>query len=179
MLVEEAEPLHKITIIPRGRSLGSTMQLPERDRYLDGRQKLMSMLTLFMGGRVAEELVIGDITSGASSDLKEATRIARLMVCSWGMSDLGPQTFGANEELLFLGREVSRQQDYSEETARKIDSEVSRLLRESYESAKRLITGHREALDTLAKALLERETLDGEEARAMLAASLHDPLPKG
>jgi cell division protease FtsH len=173
MLVEESEPLHKITIIPRGRSLGSTMQLPEKDRYLDGRRKLMSMLTLFMGGRVAEELVIGDITSGASSDLKEATRIARLMVCSWGMSEtLGPQTFGANEELLFFGREVSRQVDYSEDTARKIDAEVSRLLRESYEQAKELIVGHRDALDTLAKALLEKETLDGEEARAMLAASL-------
>ncbi len=173
MLVEESEPLHKITIIPRGRSLGSTMQLPEKDRYLDGRRKLVSMLTLFMGGRVAEELVIGDITSGASSDLKEATRIARLMVCSWGMSEvLGPQTFGANEELLFFGREVSRQVDYSEDTSRKIDAEVSRLLRESYEQAKALIVKHREALDTLAKALLERETLDGEEARAMLAASL-------
>ena len=173
MLVEEAEPLHKITIIPRGRSLGSTMQLPEKDRYLDGRRKLMSMLTLFMGGRVAEELVIGDITSGAASDLKEATRIARLMVCSWGMSEaLGPQTFGANEELLFFGREVSRSQDYSEETARRIDAEVGRLLHESHESAKQLIMKHRDALDTLAKALLERETLDGEEARAMLAASL-------
>jgi cell division protease FtsH len=173
MLVEESEPLHKITIIPRGRSLGSTMQLPEKDRYLDGRRKLKSMLTLFMGGRVAEELVIGDITSGASSDLKEATRIARLMVCSWGMSEtLGPQTFGANEELLFFGREVSRQVDYSEDTARKIDAEVSSLLRASYEQAKALIVKHREALDTLAKALLEKETLDGEEARAMLAASL-------
>jgi cell division protease FtsH len=179
MLVEEAEPLHKITIIPRGRSLGSTMQLPEKDRYLDGRRKLMSMLTLFMGGRVAEELVIGDITSGAASDLKEATRIARLMVCSWGMSELGPQTFGANEELLFFGREVSRSQDYSEETARRIDSEVSRLLRESHAAAKGLISSHREALDTLAKALLERETLDGEEARAMLAASLHPAQPEG
>jgi cell division protease FtsH len=173
MLVEESEPLHKITIIPRGRALGSTMQLPEKDRYLDGRRKLMSMLTLFMGGRVAEELVIGDITSGAASDLKEATRIARLMVCSWGMSDLlGPQTFGANEELLFFGREVSRSQDYSEETARKIDSEVNRLLSESHEKAKQLIMQHRDALETLALALLERETLDGEEARAMLAASL-------
>jgi cell division protease FtsH len=139
----------------------------------------MSMLTLFMGGRVAEELVIGDITSGAASDLKEATRIARLMVCSWGMSELGPQTFGANEELLFFGREVSRSQDYSEETARRIDSEVSRLLRESHAAAKGLISSHREALDTLAKALLERETLDGEEARAMLAASLHPAQPEG
>jgi cell division protease FtsH len=179
MLVEEAEPLHKITIIPRGRSLGSTMQLPERDRYLDGRRKLMSMLTLYMGGRVAEELVIGDITSGAASDLKEATRIARLMVCSWGMSEMGPQTFGANEELLFMGREVSRSQDYSEETARRIDAEVSRLLQESHATAKRLIGGHRAALDTLAKALLERETLDGEEARTMLAASLTRPPSEG
>ncbi len=180
LLVEESEPLHKITIIPRGRALGSTMQLPEKDRYLDGRRKLKSMLILFMGGRVAEELVIGDITSGAASDLKEATRIARLMVCSWGMSEaLGPQTFGANEELLFLGREVSRQQDYSEETARKIDAEVSALLQEGHAQARALLERHRAALDAVAQTLLERETLDGEDVKKILAASNPAPRTEG
>jgi len=172
LLVAESEPLHKITIIPRGRALGATMQLPEKDRYLDGRRKLKSMLVLFMGGRAAEELVIGDITSGAASDLKEATRLARLMVCNWGMSEtLGPQTFGANEELMFLGREVARQQDYSEETARTIDAEVGRLLRESHDEALALLRKYRAVLETIAQALLERETLDGEEVRRILAAA--------
>ncbi|HEY8241686.1 MAG TPA: ATP-dependent zinc metalloprotease FtsH, partial [Kiritimatiellia bacterium] len=117
-LVEEAEPLHKVTIIPRGQALGATMQLPEKDSYTQGRKKLASMLAGLMGGRAAEELACSDITTGAQSDLKQATRIARLMVCDWGMSpELGPQSYGDREELLFLGREVSRNQDYSEATA--------------------------------------------------------------
>jgi len=164
-LVEESEPLHKITIIPRGVAyLGATMQLPEKDRYMEGRNKLVGMLTGLMGGRVAEELAFGDITSGASSDIKEATRIARLMICDWGMSEqLGPQTFGQSQELMFLGRDITRNQDYSEETARKIDVEVSALLAESHDRATEILTVNRDKLENIATLLLERETLDGRD----------------
>jgi cell division protease FtsH len=164
-LVEESEPLHKITIIPRGVAyLGATMQLPEKDRYMEGRVKLKGILAGLMGGRVAEEIVFSDITSGAASDLKEGTRIARLMVCDWGMSEhLGPQTFGENQELMFLGRDISRRQDYSEETAQRIDAEVNALLRESYERAKGILTSNRDKLDMIANCLLENETLDGRD----------------
>ena len=169
-MVEESEPLHKITIIPRGVAyLGATMQLPEKDRYIEGRIKLFGILTGLMGGRVAEELFFEDITSGASSDLKEATRIARLMVCDWGMSsELGPQTFGENKELMFLGREINRTQNYSEATAVKIDSEISRLLRETHTHAKEILEENRDKLEMIANALLERETLDGRDVEDIL-----------
>ncbi len=162
-MVAESEPLHKITIIPRGVAyLGATMQLPEKDRFMEGKIKLTSILTSYMGGRVAEELVFDDITSGARSDLKEATRIARLMICDWGMSnDLGPQTFGDHEELMFLGRQVNRHQDYSEDTAQKIDAEINGLLRRCRDEATRLLTENRDKLDQIAELLLERETIDG------------------
>lgn len=170
VLVEESEPLHKITIIPRGTAyLGATMQLPEKDRYMEGRKKLEGILATLMGGRTAEELVFGDITSGARSDLKQATRLARLMVCEWGMSEaLGPQTFGAHEELLFLGREVSRSQDFSEDTARRIDAEVNRLLREAHAMAQRILSEGREKLELIARTLLERETMDGREVEEIV-----------
>ena len=173
LMVEESEPLHKITIIPRGTAyLGATMQLPEKDRYMEGRLKLNGILATLMGGRVAEEMVFGDITSGARSDLKQATRLARLMVCDWGMNqDLGPQTFGNHEELLFLGREISRSQDYSEDTARKIDAEISRLLRNSYARAKMILETHRDKLDLITKFLLERETLDGRDVEDLMKHS--------
>ncbi len=165
LCVEESEPLHKITIIPRGVAyLGATMQLPEKDRYMEGRTKILGILCGLMGGRTAEELVIGDVTWGASSDLKEATRLARHMVCDWGMSEsLGLQTFGENEELMFLGREVSRKRDFSEETARKIDSEVSSILQACHRRAREILTSRRDTLDTIATVLLERETLDGSD----------------
>ena len=164
-LVEESEPLHKITIIPRGVAyLGATMQLPEKDRYMESRTKLFGIVSGLMGGRVAEEEVFGDITSGARSDLKESTRIARLMICDWGMSaGLGPRSFGENQELMFLGREVNRSQDYSEETARRIDREIDGLLRQCYERAQEIIRTHREKLELIATRLLERETLDGRD----------------
>jgi cell division protease FtsH len=169
-LVEKSEPLHKITIIPRGTAyLGATMQLPEKDRYMEGLLKLKGMLAGLMGGRVAEELVFGDISTGAGNDLKQATHLARLMICNWGMSrELGPQTFGAQEELLFLGREVARNQDFSEETSRRIDQEVNQLLREAYERAREIIQARRAELDLTAKLLLERETLDGRDIEEIL-----------
>ena len=169
-LVEESEPLHKITIIPRGVAyLGATMQLPEKDRYMEGRTKLLGILCGLMGGRVAEKLVFGDITSGAASDLKEATRLSHLMVCNWGMSDeLGPQTFGQNQELMFLGREVQRTQDYSEATAQRIDKEVSHLLDTAYERAMSILTEHRDKLNMIAEMLLEQETLDGRDVEEIV-----------
>jgi cell division protease FtsH len=170
LFVEESEPLHKITIIPRGTSyLGATLQLPEKDRYIESRTKLVGMLTTLMGGRVTEEIVFGDVTSGDSSDLRHATKLARLMVCDWGMSrTLGPQTFGVHEELMFLGREISRQQDFSEDTARRIDAEVNELLRACHARAKAIIESHRESVELVAKTLLEKETLDGREVEDLV-----------
>ncbi len=163
--VEKSEPLHKITIIPRGTSyLGATMQLPEKDRYTESLLKLKGTLAGMLGGRAAETLMFGDITTGAGNDLKQATHLARLMVCNWGMSEaLGPQTFGTQEELLFLGREVARNQDFSEDTARRIDAEVNAMLREAYARALDILREHRATLETLARLLLERETLDGRD----------------
>ncbi len=166
--MEESEPLHKVTIIPRGQSLGSTMQLPVKDQYTQSRRKLLSMLAVFMGGRAAEEIACSDITTGAQNDIMQATRIARAMVCEWGMSDiLGPQAFGANQDVVFIGKEVARQQEMSEETARKVDAEVSRLINESYDKARSILIERRAWLDLLAKALIEWETLDGEEVLAL------------
>ncbi|HMP90879.1 MAG TPA: ATP-dependent zinc metalloprotease FtsH [Kiritimatiellia bacterium] len=166
--VEEAEPLHKVTIIPRGQSLGSTMQLPVKDQYTQSRRKLLSMLAVFMGGRAAEEIACSDITTGAQNDIAQATRIARAMVCEWGMSDtLGPQAFGGNHEVMFLGKEVSRQQEMSEETARKVDAEVNRLIHEAYEKARSILIEKRDRLELLTNALMEWETLDGLEVEEL------------
>jgi cell division protease FtsH len=146
------------------------MQLPEADRYMEGRKELTGMIAGLMGGRVAEELFRDDITSGAASDFQEATRIARAMVCNWGMSEeLGPQSFEQNEELMFLGREFKRTQEYSEETAKKIDSEVHRLLAEGHNRAKKIIDENREKLEMIAQALLTRETIDGCEVEEIVA----------
>ncbi|MDD4735892.1 MAG: ATP-dependent zinc metalloprotease FtsH [Kiritimatiellae bacterium] len=169
LLVEHGEPLHKVTIIPRGAALGATMQLPEKDRYTQGEKRLLDMITGMMGGRAAERLVFDEVTTGASCDIKQATHIARSMVCEWGMSPvLGPQSFNPREELLFLGREVSRNQEMSEDTARLIDKEVARIIRECYERAETLLRDNREKLDTIAHLLIERETLDGRDVAELL-----------
>ena len=164
-LSEETEPVHKVTIIPRGVAyLGATMSLPEKDSYTQSSKKLRSELAVCMGGRVAEEQIFGDITNGATSDIKHATGIARMMVCNWGMSkELGPQSFGQNEELMFLGREVSRSQDFSEETAKKIDSEIAILLDVALKEAHRCLTEHNDKLEMIAQRLLELETIDGRD----------------
>jgi cell division protease FtsH len=186
-LTEESEPLHKITIVPRGMAyLGATMQLPEKDRYMEGRVKMLSTITSFMGGRVAEELVFGDITSGASSDLKQATAIAHLMVCAWGMSEkLGPRTYGSNEEVMFLGREVSRNKDFSEETSRMIDEEVAKIINGCYEDAKKYLKENMESLKKLAELLLVDETVEGcivkeilENGRPLTAEERREREPK-
>ncbi len=168
-LTPETEPLHKVTIIPRGRALGATFQLPEKDRYTEGRRRLLGMITGTMGGRVAEQICFGEITTGAASDIKQATHLARMMVTEWGMSDLlGFQHFGQREELLFLGREVSKSNEISEETARKIDAEVKRILDECYQQAHDLLTANREKLEQLTDLLIERETLDGRDVDDIL-----------
>ncbi len=162
--VSGCDPVHKVTIIPRGQSLGSTMQLPEKDKYTESQSKLLGILTGMMGGRVAEELVFNDVTTGAQMDLRQATHIARMMVCEWGMSPvLGPQNFGEREEVLFLGREISRSNTISEATAQKIDAEVGRLLAEAHDRAVQILKSHWDALNHIAQLLLERETLDGQE----------------
>lgn len=168
--LESTEPLHKVTIIPRGIAyLGATMQLPEKDKYHETKNELIDRITGYMGGRIAEEITFGDVTSGARSDLKSATEIARKMVCEWGMSDkLGPMTFGNREEHMFLGREVSRSVDYSESTAVAIDSEVSRIIKLAYDRAYKILTDKKEALDRIAKSLIEREVLEGEEITKLI-----------
>ncbi|MDB5449983.1 MAG: ftsH, partial [Phenylobacterium sp.] len=166
LTVPSADPVHKATIIPRGRALGMVMQLPEGDRYSLNFEQMTSRLAIMMGGRVAEELIFGKdkVTSGASSDIQAATGLARNMVTRWGYSDaLGLVSYGDNQEEVFLGHSVSRTQNVSEATANVIDSEVKRLVQAGYDEAKRILTEKLEDLHTLAKALLEYETLSGDE----------------
>jgi len=163
-----ADPLHKVTIIPRGRALGLTQQLPTEDKYSYSKRYLDSMLAVLMGGRIAEEIFINEITTGAGNDIERATNMARRMVCEWGMSELGPATFGKKEEAIFLGREFAQHQDYSEATAIEIDREVRRILDRAYNQAKEIITQHKVALDRIARKLLERETLEGWEVNDIL-----------
>ncbi len=160
-LLPGTDPVHKVTIIPRGRALGLTMQLPVDDRHSYSKEFLYNNLAILMGGRVAEELVFKQITTGAGNDIERATEMARKMVCEWGMSDeLGPLTFGKKDEEIFLGREIATRRDYSEEIALKIDSEVKRLVTENYERAKRMLRDNMAALKALAEALLEKEVLE-------------------
>jgi cell division protease FtsH len=163
-LIPGTDPIHKVTIIPRGAALGLTQQLPIDDRYTQNRAFCENSLAILLGGRAAEELVFGQPTTGAGNDIERATELARRMVCEWGMSEkLGPLAFGKKEEQIFLGREIAQHADYSEETAREIDGEIKRIVMENYARARALITGHREHLERLAVALLEYESLAGEE----------------
>ena len=165
----ESDPLHKVTIIPRGRALGVTMQLPEEDKYNYTKEYMESSITILMGGRVAEQIFLESCTTGASNDLERSTDLARKMVCEWGMSEaMGPLTYGKKEEQIFLGREIAQHQDYSEQTAVKIDKEVQRLVLHSYARAKEILETNRTPLIRLAETLLEFETLDGEEVEAVI-----------
>jgi cell division protease FtsH len=157
------DPLHKVTIIPRGRALGVTMQLPTEDKYTWARGYVANQIAILMGGRVAEELTQRDITTGAGNDIERATALARQMVCEWGMSELGPLAFGGGDEPVFLGRDFAQRANYSDETARKIDDEVRRLVQEGYERAREILRRHRAVLDRLSSDLLERESLEGDE----------------
>ncbi|MFZ1556073.1 MAG: cell division protein FtsH, partial [Nitrospira sp.] len=168
-LLPGTDPVHKVTIIPRGRALGVTMQLPTDDRHNYSKDFLYNNLAILMGGRVAEELVLHDVTTGAGNDLERATDLARKMVCEWGMSEkLGPLTFGRKEEEVFLGREMGSKRDFSEQVALEIDHEVRRLVTENYERAKRILTDNMTSLKALAEALLEKEVLDALEIDQIL-----------
>jgi cell division protease FtsH len=169
-LLPGTDPIHKVTIIPRGRALGLTQQLPIDEKHLYPREYLVNDIAIFMGGRAAEELVIGRMTTGAGNDIERATDLARKMVCEWGMSDaMGPLTFGKRVEQIFLGRDISQHKDYSESTAVEIDREIKRIVVENYEKAKRLLSEHLAALNALAGGLLEKEVLDGPEIDRIIA----------
>ena len=168
-ILEHSDPVHKISIIARGQALGYTMQLPTEDHFLKTKNEMLDELAVFLGGRVAEELMCDDITSGASNDLERATKMAREMVTRLGMSkELGTQVFGEAQHQVFLGRDYADHQDYSEETARRIDVEVQRIMREAHERAERILGERRDQIDLMAKVLLERETVEGEAVDALL-----------
>ena len=167
-LVGDADPLHKVTIIPRGSALGVTMQLPLIDKHTYERDFLKGRLAILMGGRIAEELFLDHVTTGAGNDIEQATEMARQMVCEWGMSSMGPLSFGKKEEQIFLGREIAQHRDYSEATAIRIDAEVSNLVKTAYDRAKKIIAESSAALVRIAEALLEREVIDGDEVLALI-----------
>ncbi len=167
--VPNIDPVHKVTIIPRGMALGVTMYLPEKDRLSATKEFLLGQIAMSMGGRIAEDVFIGSITTGAANDIEKATEIARAMVCEYGMSDLGPLTFGKKEEQIFLGREIAQHRDYSEDTAIRIDAEVKRIIDSQYKRAEKIITDNKDVLIRLAEALLEHETLDSVQIRRVVA----------
>ena len=178
-LLPGTDPVHKVTIIPRGRALGITMQLPTDDRHSYSKEFLYNTLAILMGGRVAEELIFNQVTTGAGNDLERATDLARKMVCEWGMSEeLGPLTYGKKDEEIFLGREIATRRDYSEEIAIKIDTEVKRLVSENYERTKRILLENMAALKALAEALLEKEVLDAPEIDKIIQGAM-SPIPQG
>jgi len=164
---EGADPVHKVTIIPRGRALGLTWQLPERDRYNVTQSYLEGQIAILMGGRLAEEIYIGEISTGASNDIQRATETARSMVCDYGMSRMGPMHFGENQQQVFLGRDIGRNRETSEETSRAIDAEVRRIVEENLARARRIITEHKREMDLLGKALLEVESVDEPDIRQL------------
>jgi cell division protease FtsH len=164
-----ADPVHKVTIIPRGRALGVTQQLPSEDRLNMTREFARNRIAILMGGRIAEEITFGEITTGAGNDIEVATDLARKMVCEWGMSEkLGPLSFGKKEEAIFLGREFAQHQDYSEQTAIEIDQEVRRLVMDNYARAKKVVTENLDKLKAIAEALLEFETLSTDDINVLM-----------
>ncbi|MEO8041516.1 MAG: ATP-dependent zinc metalloprotease FtsH [Acidobacteriota bacterium] len=169
MNIPESDPVHKVTIVPRGRALGVTFFLPEHDVLGRTKEELEAMIANSMGGRIAEELFIGRVTTGASNDIEKATELARAMVCQYGMSDLGPLAFGKKEEQIFLGREIAQHRDFSEDTAIKIDLEVKRIVSEQYVRATKILEENRESMERLVDALLEHESLDSAQMRRVIA----------
>jgi cell division protease FtsH len=168
VLDDGLQPVHKVTIIPRGGSLGSTMFIPSKDILTQEKKRLEVRVAIGCAGRIAEEIVLNDISNGAAGDIKMVTKIARHMVCDWGMSPLGMIAYGESNDTVFLGREITRSQTYSEETARKIDAEVFRIVNEQYARATEVITARRPALDKIAEALLEHETIEGKHVMEIL-----------
>jgi cell division protease FtsH len=169
VVLPHADPVHKVTIIPRGMALGVTMQLPVDDKHNYSRDYLNDQIAILLGGRIAEEITMNGMTTGAGNDLDRSTELARKMVCEWGMSDaMGPLTFGKKEEQIFLGREIAQHQDYSEDTALRIDQEIKRFVMDNYERARQLLETHRVALDKIADELLAREVLDADQVRRIV-----------
>jgi cell division protease FtsH len=168
-LLPKTDPVHKVTIIPRGRALGVTMQLPEQDRYSMDRERLLSTITVLFGGRIAEEVFMGQMTTGASNDFERATTLARSMVTQWGMSDaMGPMVYGENEGEVFLGRSITTHKNVSEVTMQKVDAEIRKIIDEQYSLAKKLILDNRDKVEAMAKALLELETIDAEQIQDIM-----------
>jgi len=168
VVIPNADPLHKVSIIPRGMALGVTMQLPIDDKHNYSKVYCEDQLAIMMGGRIAEEIYLNQMTTGAGNDIERASEMARKMVCEWGMSDLGPVTFGKKEEQIFLGREISQHRDYSEATAIQIDEEVRKMVSRGYATAKGILSENRETLIRIAKALIEREVLDASEIKMLV-----------
>ena len=169
-LLPKTDPVHKVTIIPRGRALGVTMQLPEQDRYSQDRERLLNMIAVLFGGRIAEEVFMNQMTTGAANDFERATEIARRMVTQWGMSDLlGPMVYGENEGEIFLGRSITTHKNVSEATLQKVDAEIRRVVDEQYTHARRLLETNRDKVEAMARALLELETLDAEQLNDIMA----------
>ncbi|HQN71034.1 MAG TPA: cell division protein FtsH, partial [Smithella sp.] len=174
-LIPGTDPIHKVTIIPRGRALGLTQQLPVDEKHTYPRRYLENSISILLGGRAAEELVLKDFTTGAGNDIERATNLARKMVCEWGMSDkMGPLSYGKKEEQIFLGREFATHKDYSEETAKNIDAEVMAIVARNYERSKQLLTDHIDLLHKISGELLEKEVLSGAEIDTLIG----DALPK-
>jgi cell division protease FtsH len=178
MMLEHTHPLHKVTIIPRGQSLGSTMQLPEKDILSRSRKEMLDDIAVTMGGRIAEEIMSGDISTGAAMDIQQATAMARAMVCQYGMSDkVGMVQYGTDDEFVFLGREMGRPKVYSESTAREIDEEIKRIIDEGYKTARDILFTHRSKLELIASALLEIETLDRAQVEEIINTGKFTPPP--
>ena len=172
----KTDPVHKVTIIPRGRALGVTMQLPEQDRYSQDRDRLLNTIAVLFGGRLAEELFMNQMTTGASNDFERATEIARRMVTQWGMSDsLGPMVYGENEGEVFLGRSMTRTTSISESTQQKVDSEIRRILDEQYQAAQKILESNRDKVEVMTEALMKWETIDREQIEDIMAG--RDPRP--
>jgi cell division protease FtsH len=170
VMLPHADPVHKVTIIPRGMALGVTMQLPVDDKHNYTRDYLNDQIAILLGGRIAEEITMKGMTTGAGNDLERSTELARKMVCEWGMSDaMGPLTFGKKEEQIFLGREIAQHQDYSEDTAIRIDQEIKRFVTANYDRARTVLEKNRHALDRIAEELLAREVLDADQVRRIVA----------
>lgn len=179
-LLPKSDPVHKVTIIPRGRALGVTMQLPEQDRYAYDRGYLMDRIAVLFGGRVAEELFMNQMTTGASNDFERATSMARDMVTRYGMSDLGPMVYGENEGEVFLGRSVTTHKAMSEATMQQVDAEIRRIIDQQYALAKRLLDENRDKVEAMTQALLEWETIDADQINDIMAGNApRPPQPPG
>jgi cell division protease FtsH len=173
-LLDKSDPIHKVTIIPRGMALGLTWSLPEDDRYQVTRDEIIAQITMALGGRLAEEIKFGDVTTGASNDFEKATELARRMVTQYGMSELGPIQYGRGAHQVFLGRDIGEERNYSEEVASKIDGEVRKIIESCYTNGKQILNNNWDKVERMVASLLEYETVEAEEVKAILAGRPYD-----